>query len=628
MRDAPDDIGERDPQALAVVSVNLRILATTDMHMKLLPHDYLAGRPCERGSLAQVASLVERHRTENPNTVLVDNGDFLQGTPLGEQAARAGGKPHPAIASMNLMGYDAAAIGNHDFAFGIEALQAAARQARFPFLAANLRLRGRSDFRGFTILEKTVLTDSGRQAVLRIGIVGFLPPQTTAWDSDLSRQMACDDIMATAARILPRIRATGADLVVALAHSGISDRPATRGAENVAADLAALDGIDVVVAGHTHEVFPGRIAVTDPRRGRAGIDTAGGRLAGKPAVMPGFCGSHLGVVDLSLIHEPQNGWRVAEAVARCETVEGDLPPAPAILRSVAPAHRQTLSHLRRRIGHSDDRISSYFALVGFDPALRLVNMAQRWFVRKSLVGTRLAGVPVLSAAAPFRAGGRGGPQHYTDVAPGRLRLANLTDIYSFPNRICALALTGADLRDWLERSASLFRQIRPGLPDQPLTDPGFPAYQFDVIQDVNWRIDLSRPPAYGLDGGRTGSSRVRDLSWRGAPVRDEDRFVLATNSYRLAACGLFAPLTAGTTVVLEPGPQTRDVIRNYLRQRRRLSLDAAPGWRFQPMPGTSTLFETGPKGLSLLPQVAERCGLRMEHVGQTDQDFALVRLHL
>ncbi|WP_295043222.1 5'-nucleotidase C-terminal domain-containing protein [uncultured Paracoccus sp.] len=214
------------------------------------------------------------------------------------------------------------------------------------------------------------------------------------------------------------------------------------------------------------------------------------------------------------------------------------------------------------------------------------------------------------------------------MPPGRLRLGNLTDIYSFPNRICALLVTGADLRGWLERSASLFCQIQPGRADQPLTDPGFPAYQFDVIQDLHWQIDLSQPSAFARDGCRTSGSRVRDLTWRGGPVGDDDRFVLATNSYRLAACGLFAPLTAGTPVILPPGPQTRDVIRDYLRQRRRLSIDPPPAWQFMPMPGTSVLFETGPQGLSLLPDIAASCGRRMEHAGQSDGDFALVRLYL
>lgn len=602
-------------------TVVLRILATTDMHMKLLPHDYLAGRPCDRGSLAQVASLVERHRCMARNVLLVDNGDFLQGTPLGDLAARSPGKRHPAIAAMNLMGYDAAAIGNHDFAFGLDVLHSAARQARFPLLAANLTVRGRSGFPGYVVLDRRVQTQDGHPATLRIGLVGFLPPQTTAWDRDLAQHMTCADILATARRVIPEMRAQGADLIIALAHSGISSRPCVAGAENVAADLGALGGIDAIVAGHTHEVFPGDIPAID------GVDAVGGTLSGTPAVMPGFAGSHLGVIDLSLTHDPSEGWTVSGAVARCEPVGGHFQAAPAILKTVAPSHRLTLGQLGARIGSTERRISSYFSLVGVDPALRLVNMAQRWFVRKRLASSPDS-LPVLSAAAPFRAGGRGGPYHYTDVAAGRLRLGNLADIYSFANRICAIEMDGSGLRDWLERSASLFNQIVPGRPDQPLTDPRFPAYQFDVIQGLSWSIDLSLPAGFRADGTPTGSRRVCDVTWRGSPLADDARFILATNSYRLSGCGLFASLAMNRPLALPPGPQTRDVIRNYLRQRRRLSIDPGPVWRFRPLADTSVTFQTGPTGIPLLSDAIASTGLRMEPAGQTDDGFATVRMHL
>lgn len=623
MPDGTSDIGHPDRSQPGLgETVVLRVLATTDMHMKLLPHDYLAARPCGRGSLAQIASLVDSHRRKARNVLLLDNGDFLQGTPLGDLAALPGTRDHPAIAAMNLMGYDAAAIGNHDFAFGLDVLRSAARQARFPLLAANLTVRGGAAFPAYAILRKTALTETGRRVTLRIGLVGFLPPQTTAWDHDLAGRMSCDDILAVATRIVPRMRAEGADLIIALAHSGISSRPCPPGSENVAAELGAVDGIDAIVAGHTHEVFPGEI------ESAAGIDAAGGTLCGTPAVMPGFGGSHLGVIELSLIHGEQDGWRLSRATARCESVGAHLPAASAIVRAVAPAHRMTLSHLGTRIGSSEQRISSYFALIGVDPALTLVNMAQRWFVRKSLRGTALEDVPVLSAAAPFRAGGRGGPFHYTDVAAGRLRLGNLADIYSFPNRICALQIDGAGLRGWLERSVSLFNRIRPGDHDQLLTDPCFPAYQFDVIEDLRWRIDLTCPAAFLADGTATGSGRIRDLTWRGRAVHDDDRFVLATNSYRLARCGLFAPLTTGRAMVVPFGPQTRDVIRNYLRQRRRMSIDPAPAWQFLRLPDTSVIFQTGPHGVPLMAQAAARANRRMEHLGQTDSGFAVIRLHL
>lgn len=623
----PDGTGEielsdRPPAELGEIAV-LRLLATTDMHMKLLPHDYLADRSCARGSLAQVASLVERHRRRVPNTLLVDNGDFLQGNPLADVAATWTARGHPAIAAMNLMGYDAAALGNHDFAFGLDVLRSVARQARFPLLAANLRIKGRSEFAPYVIRTRHVLTESGRRATLRIGIVGFLPPQTIAWNRELSDRVACDDILATARRIVPYMRAKGADLVIALAHSGISAERDTPGAENAAADLGQVEGIDAIVAGHTHEVFPGPVATASH------IDMARGTLGGTPAVMPGFGGSHLGIIDLRLVQDQAGAWRVSRATARCEAVGGaDLPPAPAILRTVAPVHRSTVAQMGTRIAFSDQRITSYFTLIGYDPALTLVNMAQRWFVRKSLQGTAFEGVPVLSAAAPFRAGGRGGPLHYTDVEPGRLRLSSLNDIYSFSNRLCALPISGAEVRNWLERSASLFNRLEPGRTDQALANPRFPPYQFDVLCDLGWQIDLSAPAAFLADGTPTGGSRIRDLTWRGRPVRDDDRFVVATNGYRQADCGLFATLLAGRPSVLPGSPLARDILRNYLRRRRRLSVDARPGWAFAPLSGASAMFETGPQGIGQMPRAAAACGRRLEYLGQNDDGFALMRLYL
>lgn len=611
------------PEAAAPDRVSLRLLATTDLHMKILPHDYLSGQPCDRGSLAQIASLIEDHRRQAANTLLVDNGDFLQGTPLGDQAALTDRGNHPAIAAMNLMGYDAAAIGNHDFAFGIDLLKAAARQAQFPFLAANLRVRGQADFPRSVIVERRVRTHRGSDAALRIGLIGFLPPQTAAWDNDLGRRIACDDILLTARQLVPEMRARGADLVIALAHTGISHRPWSPGAENVAADLAGVEGIDAIVAGHTHEVFPG-----DGMASSAGIDPVAGTLEGKPAVMPGFGGSHLGIIDLRLARQPGTGWRLEGALAWMEAVTmRELPAAPAIVRAVAPSHRRTMSGLNTAIARSNHRISSHLALVGPDPVSNLVNLAQRWHVRKALQGTPLGALPVLSAAAPFRAGGRSGPAHYTDVAPGRLSRASLADIYPFPNRICALAVNGADLRGWLERAASIFNPIVPGLPDQALADPLFPPYQFDVIHGLRWRIDLAAPPAFRLNGTPTGASRIRDLSFRGRPLSDGDRFVLATNSYRLASHGLFSTLAPDRPCVVPPGPRTPEVIRNYLRRRRRLGDSGAPPWRFLPMPDTSVILETGPEGVELLPDLPHGWH-RLEDAGPGQSGFARLRLYL
>ena len=304
----PDGSGEATKGASAPSGdiVALRILATTDMHMNVLPYDYLADRPSGRGGLARTASLIARRRAEVDNCLLLDNGDFLEGTPLGDFAARrtAGmDRPHPAIAAMNALAYDAAALGNHDFSFGLAFLRGATDRARFPVLAANLHVRRGRGFAPYAIVDRSLRDVAGRQVPMRIGLVGFLPPQTAEWDRDLSSDLICDDIVATAGRIVPQMRRAGAQIVIALAHTGIGDPAARPGMENAATALAATPGIDAVIAGHTHQVFPGRDFRAIP-----GIDPQRGTLAGKPAVMAGFGGSHLGVIDLRLRRDGAGGF--------------------------------------------------------------------------------------------------------------------------------------------------------------------------------------------------------------------------------------------------------------------------------------------------------------------------------
>lgn len=602
----------------------LRILATSDVHMHLLPYDYLADRPTGESGLARTASLVASLRREVPASILLDNGDFLQGSPMGDVAARRDdlrSKLHPAMAAMNALGYDAAALGNHDFNFGLAFLRRVVGQARFPMLAANLTMRQGPAFASHAVIERSLTGPDGRKHPLRIGVIGFLPPQTDEWDQDLRSVMRSTDIVTTAKRIVPRLRGLGVDLVVALAHSGIGPTAPHPRMEHAATALAALPGVDVVVAGHTHEVFPGPWW-----HGRDGIDAARGTLAGKPAVMPGFGGSHLGVIDLDFRLDAEGGLKIAGFRVRAEPVAPDTPASAVVARPLRDAHRATLRHLATRIGRTETALSSHFSVIGHDPGLRLVNLAQRWHVRRRLAGTAVAHLPVLSASAPYRAGGRGGVNHFTDVAQGRISQRHLADLYSFPNRITAIRLSGAQLRDWLERSASIFNRIRDGVQDQPLLNPDFPVYNLDVIEGVGWRIDLSQHARFHPDGSvaSAAATRIRDLRWRGRRVEEDQEFILATNSYRLASCGLFSPLVSANTVVLDRDAMTLDVLRRYVRHRRCLRIAAEPHWQFVPQPGTSVLFETSPAALNRpLPRPD-----RLEDAGRTAEGFARVRLRL
>ncbi len=608
--------------------LDLRIMATTDLHMHVLCYDYFADRPCRTLGLSRTAALIARARDQAArdqagNCLLFDNGDFLQGSPMGDYLAEAGNigqaRLHPAIAAMNTLRYDAGTLGNHDFSFGLGFLRRTLEGADFPFVSTNLETDRPLPCTSELLLQRRFRDRRGGMRDLRIGVLGFLPPQTVDWEPDLRPLVRIGDILTAARAGIDRLRAQGADLIVALSHSGIGALAASPMMENAATALAALDGINVVIAGHSHRVFPCPQHPSGP-----GIDAARGTLAGKPAVMPGFWGSHLGVIDLELRRDAQ-GWQIARFSSRAEPVCGDQHSHDITLPALT-AHRATLRHFRRRVGRTERPLNSYFTLIGDDPGLRLVTMAQRWHVRRALRGTRWQDLPILSAAAPFRAGGRGGPHHYTDVPAGRLTLRNIADLYLFPNRICAIRVNGAEVTEWLERAACQFRQVRPGRSDQPLIDPEFPSYNFDVIDGLDWQIDLTQPPRYTPDGrlAHRGAHRVRDIRHRGRPLAPEQEFILVTNSFRLSDSGLFAPVTAGRQILLDDSSRTREVLRRYVARRRVLSPDGRTGWSFAPMPGTSVMFRTSPAATQQLARLPGR----VETAGLDAEGFLNLRLHL
>lgn len=608
--------------------ISLKIMATTDLHMHVLGYDYFADRPTQRYGLSRTAAQIAVERASCPNCLLFDNGDSLQGSPMGDFLAEArpprgpARTPHPAIAAMNALGYDAATLGNHDFSFGLEFLRRTLTSAHFPFVVSNLACRRALPVLPHLVLLRQMRDDMGVMQPVRVGILGVLPPQTVGWETGLRGEIAVDDIIDSARRAVLALREQQADLIIALAHSGIGDLQPQPMMENAATAIAALPGIDVVIAGHTHRVFPAPDHPPGP-----GIDRSAGTLAGKPAVMPGFWGSHLGVIDLNLVPSkaPARRWRVGASQSRATPVQG-RPEHALVAAGAMASHRETLRFYRRRVGRSDCSLSSHFALIGEDPGLRLIAMAQRWQVRKALAHTRWRDLPILSAVAPFRVGGRGGPDYYTDMPAGRLTLRNLADLYLFPNRLSAVLMTGARLREWLECSASLFRQIRPGAQDQPLIDPDFPGYNFDLIDGLDWRIDLSQAPRHAPDGRLldAAAGRVVELRHAGRPVAADQRFILATNSYRLSDSGVFAPVVAGQPVVLESIARTRDVIRRYVTHRRVIAPHGRMGWRFCAMPGTSVLFRTGPGASAHL----HRLPLPAEPLGLDEDGFLVLRLHL
>ena len=625
----------------AANQAHLRIMETTDIHAHVFPYDYYADKPVDTVGLSRTASLIEAVRAEATNAMLVDNGDFLQGNPMGDYIAYERGMKegdmHPVITAMNTLGFDASTLGNHEFNYGLDFLMKSVAGANFPVVSANvvtsMGATPRDDatlLKPYVILDREVTDGAGTAHPIRVGLIGFVPPQIMNWDrKHLEGKVQTRDIVATAAAWVPQMLEEGCDIIVALSHSGIGAAEHADGMENASTPLARVEGIDALMTGHSHLVFP-----SPTFDGFAEVDVAAGTISGKPAVMGGFWGSHMGLIDL-LLERDGNRWKVVASSSEARpisqrnedrSVTALVPDVPAMLASVWTEHEATLAYIRRAVGKTAAPLYSYFALVADDPSVQIVSQAQTWYIAEMLQGTDYAALPLLSAAAPFKAGGRSGPEYYTDVPAGDVAIKNVADLYLYPNTIRAVKVTGQQLKDWLERSAGIFNQVEPGKADQVLLNPDFPSYNFDVIDGVSYEIDLSQPSKYGPNGEdlNPGASRIVNLAHAGKPVDPAAEFVIATNNYRAGGGGDF-PGAKGDTIIFE-GPDTnRDIIVRFIHEEGTINPTADGNWRFKALPGTSVLFDTGPKAADHL---ADLTTLSIEPAGDGPDGFARFRVAL
>ncbi|WP_394183007.1 bifunctional 2',3'-cyclic-nucleotide 2'-phosphodiesterase/3'-nucleotidase [Marinomonas posidonica] len=618
-------------------TIDLRVMETTDIHMNLVDYDYYGDKQSDAVGLSRVATLIKAARAEVTNSVLVDNGDLLQGTPLGDYVAKGRvlrfGETHPAFKAMNLLDYDVGNIGNHEFNYGLDFLMKSLSGANFPYISSNVYVDdGDNDasndqpyFQPYLIKAKTFVDSDGKSQTVNIGYIGFVPPQIMTWDKDnLTNKVIAKDIVETAKKYVPEMKANGADVIIAIPHSGMMNSPYMKGEEHASYHLAKVDGIDAILFGHSHRVFPG-----DKTIGQFdGVDNEKGTVYGKPATMPGFWGSHLGVVDLTL--EPAgDGWKVADgkaqvrAISRREgrktipLVEADV----AINDAVETEHEGTLAYMRRKVGESTSDINSFFALVQDDPSIQIVNNAQVWYVENIVRGTSYEGLPILSAAAPFKAGGRGGPEYYTDVPKGDIALKNVSDLYIYPNDLKVVKLTGAQVVEWLERAAGQFNQIDPkSNTAQDLVNQSFPTYNFDVIDGISYRIDVTQPARYDSEGkvANPNSHRILDVTFQGKAMDMTADFLVATNNYRAGGGGSF-PNLSGDTIVIDAPDKNRDVVANYLLSQKTINPAADGNWSFADFGQAKVLFTTASKA-------KEAAGSNMVYQSMNNDGFAVFEL--
>ncbi|GKY86199.1 2',3'-cyclic-nucleotide 2'-phosphodiesterase [Sinisalibacter aestuarii] len=590
--------------------------------MHILPYDYLSNMPSVTTGLARTASLIRAARAQADNALLFDNGDFLHGNPMGDAVLRdvmRGRRElrgrHPIVAAMAALGVDAITLGNHDFDHGAEYLGHVLAHAPFPVVISNLSLVPRAGPAGprpipasqpFALIERWLTDTAGKAHKVTIGLLGFLPPGSITGLRGSAFRAEIRDIVATAEIAVPQLRALGADLVVILAHSGIGPATHRPGMENALLPLARIPGIDAIVGGHAHQVFPRGDRADWP----AGADPQTGRIHGTPTVVPGFWGSHLGVIDLSLTIGPkgvtvQDARIEARPISLRNPASGETRPtvAPdrAILRMLNNLHRTIIGQSQHSCGETRHRLHSYFAAAAPSPALDVVHRALDWWVARELADGPLAHLPRLTATAPFKAGGRGGPGYYTDIPPGPITRHGVTDLYLYPNTLCILRMTGAELSNWLERSASVFNRIRPFGGDQPLLDPTTPLYTFETLAGCDYEIDLSVEARFAPDGTlRTPrANRIRNLTVDGQRLGMSDEVLLATTTYRAAGRGGY-PAPAPERIAFEPGHDIREIIAAYLAETGPVDGPLRASWRFGPVPGATALFASSPQAAEVV----------------------------
>lgn len=582
---------------------DLALLETTDLHANVLSYDYDRLRDDPTLGFERVATLIRQARAQFPNTLLFDDGDTLQGTALADYQALAkplGCDEEAAIyRAMDALGYDGGTIGNHEFNYGLAFLSQATGTPmdvpgatprrcagpHYPLVLSNVfgASDGKPLYAPYHVVARTFTAyapdGSKLEVPLKIGILGFTPPPIMDWDRrNLAGKVTVEGVVEAAERYLPELRAQGVDLVVAISHGGLDAAPYTPGMENANWHLAGVPGIDAILLGHSHDVFPN----PDPASRFARmpeVDNARGFVRGVPAVMGGFFGKDLGVIKLALARR-DGRWVVDEAATHsevrpiCARERACVAPDPAIAPLVAAAHRATIAYVQTPIGRSDFRMSTYFADVGDVSALAAVAAAERAYAEDWIARDHadLKGIPVLAAASAFKTG-FGGPGDYTDVPAGPLSIRSAADLYLYPNTLAVVKLDGAGVEAWLEKSAERFNRIDPAKTEpQPLIDRRVPGYNFDVLfGDLDYAIDVTRP------AGR----RIVALRWRGKPVDPAQPFLVVTNNYRASGGGRFPGLD-GANIVLSAPDTNRQVLIGWIRAHgtlRRADLPARP-WRF------------------------------------------------
>ena len=576
-------------------TVDLRLMATTDLHSNLMNHDYYTDKQDDSIGMAKIATLIEKAREEVnldksdktiDNAILVDNGDIIQGTPLSsvfasnEATKTKPGEKYPIYEALDLLGYDATTLGNHEFNYGLDFLKQITDKSVMDTDVVNANvydMNGNPLFNQYKVIEETVIDSNGQKQTIKIGLTGFVPPQILNWDKkNLEGKVTVEDIKTAADKVTKTLKEKeGVDIVIALAHTGTgtSDEH-IKNAENAAYQLTKVEGMDVVVAGHSHS-------------------TGTTVMNGVQVIQPSNWGKELGIVDLKL-EQVDGKWVVNDEKTTMEKRNvKELKPENSTLitgsSSLMAAHKQTIDFVNGNVGSTKGDLNSFFSLVADNSSVELVTKAQKWYAQNKIAEGQdelkaYKDLPILSTSAPYKAGGRqfNEATSYVDIKAGGLKIKDLSNLYLYDNTISIVKVNGAQVKEWLEMSATMFNTIDVNSTEtQQLLNEKYRSYNFDTIEGVTYEIDVTKDAKYDLEGNvvNANTERIVNLQYNGKPIDLEQEFLVVTNNYR-ASLDYFAGVKDGE-VVFSSADENRQALMDYIQSQGEINPTVDNNWKIK-----------------------------------------------
>lgn len=581
-------------------TVKLRVLATTDMHSNLMNYDYYTDSELDNRGMVKISTLIKNAKKEvDPNSnlndsidnvVLVDNGDDIQGTPLGDYYGKFNppkkGEKSPIYETIEKMGYDVGGLGNHEFNYGLDYLENIVNNSDIPFVNANVyREDGKTNvFKPYKIIDEKVIDSEGKEQNVKIGIIGFVPPQILNWDKiNLDGKVKVADIKETAEKFVPKMRKEGADVIIALSHSGYGDGKYNKGDEDEAYELTKVDGIDAVVTGHSHDQFPNK-----KYEELGNVDVEKGTMNGTPTVQPLNFAKELGIMDLTL-NEKDGKWVVVDGKTFNRDTKG-VKNDESLVEFLKPYHEATKEYVNAPVGKITKDLNSYFSLVSDTSPIQLINDSQKEYIEGLIKNgneslSKYKNLPILCATAPLKAGlteGGINAEDYFNLKSGDIRIKDISNIYKFPNVVAVVKVNGDELKEWLEMSAGQFAQVDKNKKEpQDFINLEYPGFNFDIIDGVKYDIDITKPAKYDKDGNliNKDANRIEKLTFNGKAVDPKQEFLVVTNNYRAGGGGNFPGLKSGDKLVYLSQDETRQVLSDYIKSKSPLTPYKDDNWR-------------------------------------------------